>query len=39
MRDAYINCLNPRALQWNMFTDFLERKNYKTGNNLLHLSF
>ena len=31
MRVAYIDCLNPRALQWKMFTAFGERENYKTG--------
>ena len=31
MRDAYIDCLDPRALQWKMFTDFVEKENYNTG--------
>ena len=30
MRDAYIDCLDPRALQWKLFTIFVERENYKT---------
>ena len=29
MRDAYIYCLNPRALQSKVFTDLVERENRK----------
>ena len=32
MRDAYINCLDPRALQWKLFTDFCRTGKFQDMN-------